>query len=94
MGNDMTYHGAQARIVDGYSFTTTDGLLVYGVAPNEVVRVIGFGHDNDIAPDSKSIDCIKALAQNYNLDLVNWCRCIRVAPVDPSFASLLATDSS
>ncbi len=90
----VTYQGAQSRITDGYSFTTNDGLSVYGVAPNGNIQVIAFGQYSDSTSNSESIDRLKSLAHDLNLDLVNWCRCVRIAPDDPLFYSLLSNDAT
>jgi hypothetical protein len=89
----VTYYGAQSRIADGYSFPTDDGLSVYGVAPNGHVQVIAFAQSSDSSPSAESLDRLKTLARELNLDLVYWCRCVRVAPDDPLFGSLLSNDA-
>ncbi|HLG15955.1 MAG TPA: hypothetical protein VJH03_15835 [Blastocatellia bacterium] len=88
--NGVTYHGASSRIGDGYSLTTKDGLTLYGVAPNGNVKVIAFGHYSRLSPNAGSIDRLKSLAKDLDLDLVYWCRCARIAPDDPLFDSLLS----
>ncbi len=85
----ITYHGSQFPILDGYSFQLNDDFSVYGVAPNSKVQIIAIGQDANISPNSTSIDRLQQLAHKFNLDLVYWCRCVRVSPDDPSFRSLL-----
>jgi hypothetical protein len=86
----ITYDGSQSPIADGYSFKLNDDFAVYGVAPNGKVRAIAFGQNSNVSPDRESIDAIAQLARKLNLDLVHWCRCLRVAPDDPEFVSLLS----
>jgi hypothetical protein len=92
--NGVTYHGASSRIADGYALTTKDGLTVYGVAPNGNVQVIAFGQYPASTPNHESIDRLKSLAHDLNLDLVNWCRCARVASDDSLFAALLSNEAT
>ena len=63
---------------------------IYGLAPNGKVRVMAIGQDSNIPPNQESIDRLQQLARKLNLDLVHWCRCIRVTPDDPMFGSLLS----
>jgi hypothetical protein len=86
----ITYDGAQSPIIDGYSFRLNDDFSIYGVAPNHKIRVIAIGQDSNISPNQESIDRLGQLSRKFNLDLVHWCRCIRVNPDDPSFRSLLS----
>lgn len=85
----ITYDGSQSPIVAGYSFALNDDFCIYGIAPNSKVRVIAIGQDANISPTEVSIDKLQELARKFNLDLVHWCRCIRVAPDDELFRSLL-----
>jgi hypothetical protein len=86
----ITYDGSQSPIKEGYSFTLNDDFAVYGIAPKSKVQVIAIGQDCNIPPNADSIDLLQQLARKFNLDLVHWCRCIRVNPDDPSFRSLLS----
>jgi hypothetical protein len=86
----ITYHGSQSQIADGYSFRLNDDFSVYGVAPNGKVQVIAIGQDSNISPNNESIERLHQLARKLNLDLVHWCRCVRVNPDHPSFRSLLS----
>ena len=85
----VTYRGAQARIVDGYSITSDGGFTVYGVAPEGNVQVMALGQYSKLSPDAESVARLKALAHDWSLDLVYWCRCARVGPGDPWFEALL-----
>lgn len=86
----ITYDGSQSPIKDGYSFTLNDDFSVYGIAPKGKIQVIAIGQDCNIPPNEDSIDLLQQLARKFNLDLVHWCRCLRVHPDDPLFRSLLA----
>jgi hypothetical protein len=86
----ITYDGARSPITDGYSLSLNDDFSVYGLAPKGKVQVIAIGQDANIPPNQESIDLLQQLARKFNLDLVHWCRCIRVAPEDPLFRSLLS----
>jgi hypothetical protein len=86
----ITYHGSQSPIADGYSFSLNDDFAIYGIAPNGKVQVIAIGQDANVSPNDTSIDHLQQLARKFNLDLVHWCRCLRVAPDDPAFRSLLS----
>jgi hypothetical protein len=85
----ITYDGSQSPITDGYSFQLNDDFSIYGLAPNHKVQVIAIGQDANVPPNTASIDLLQQLARKFNLDLVHWCRCIRVNPDDPLFIKLL-----
>ena len=85
----VTYRGAASRIADGFAFRA-DGLTIYGVAPNGNVQAIAFDQYSDISPASQTIELARSLSQNLGLDLVYWCRCVRVSPDDPLFDKLLS----
>jgi hypothetical protein len=86
----ITYDGARSPIADGYSLSLNDDFSIYGVAPKGKVQVIAIGQDANIPPNDESIDHLHQLARKFNLDLVHWCRCLRVTPDDPAFRSLLS----
>lgn len=86
----ITYHGSQSPIADGYAFSLNDDFAIYGIAPKGKVQVIAIGQDANVSPNDTSIDHLQQLARKFNLDLVHWCRCLRVAPDDGSFRSLLS----
>jgi hypothetical protein len=86
----ITYDGSQSPITDGYSLSLNDDFSIYGLAPKGKIQVIAIGQDANIAPNQESIDLLQQLARKFNLDLVHWCRCLRVNPEDPSFRSLLS----
>jgi hypothetical protein len=84
----VSYHGATTRIKDGYSLTTPDGLRLYGVVTDGRVTVVGIA-GRPVASGSGSVECLATLAKEFDLDLVYWCRCARVAHDDPLFGRLL-----
>jgi hypothetical protein len=86
----IAYDGARSPIADGYSLTLNDDFAIYGIAPKGKAQVIAIGQDTNIPPNDESIDLLQQLARKFNLDLVHWCRCQRVAPDDPAFRSLLS----
>ncbi len=90
----VTYHGAQSRIADGYSFTTSDALTVYGVAPSSKVQVIAIGRCPVSSGNVGSIAGLRSMAHSFRLDLVDWCRCARIAPDSPLFDSLLSNEAT
>ncbi|MDB5336836.1 MAG: hypothetical protein JWN70_2455 [Planctomycetaceae bacterium] len=85
----ITYCGADTRILDGYSFTTPDGLIIYGVAPGNRAQVIAIGQTGPDGLSTETVECLRSLARAWQLDLVNWGRCARAAPDDPLFEQLL-----
>jgi hypothetical protein len=92
--NGVTYHGASSPIGDGYCLTTKDGLTIYGVAAKGNVEVIAMGQYSNLSPNAESIERLKSLAHDLDLDLVYWCRCARTAPDDLLFGSLLSNDAT
>jgi hypothetical protein len=86
----IAYHGSQSPIADGYSLTLNDDFAIYGIAPKGKVLVIAIGQDANVSPNDTSIDYLQQLARKFHLDLVHWCRCLRVSPDDPEFRSILS----
>jgi hypothetical protein len=85
----VTYFGAEKRIANGYSLSIPDDISMYGVAPNDQVHVIGIGRYSDSAPTDDSVERLRIVAREHNLELVNWCQCVRVRPDDELFAALI-----
>lgn len=88
----VTYFGAPFQIEDGYAFVTSE-LTVYGIAKDSKVLVIAFEQYSDKSLQSDTLDLLKALAQQLELDLVYWCRCARISPDHPLFAQLFTNDA-
>ncbi len=86
----ITYDGSLSPIINGYGLTLNDDFSVYGLAAKDRIQVIAIGQNANIPPNQQSIDLLQQLARKFNLDLVHWCRCIRVHPDDPAFGSLLS----
>lgn len=88
----VKYPSAHSPIADGFAFQV-NGLTVYGVAPNDKVQCIAFDQYSETSPDDDSIARLESLAHELNLDLVYWCRCVRVSPDDSLFVALLTNDA-
>jgi hypothetical protein len=88
----VTYYGAEARIADGFSFALPAGPKLYGLAPGGNVQVLALAHEFMGKYDSQSIDSLARLAHAFDLDLVQWCRCVRARWNEPMFANLLAAN--
>ena len=86
----ITYYGSHSQIADGYSLQLNDDFYIYGLAPKAKIQVIAIGQDSNISPSDESIERLGQLARKFNLDLVHWCRCLRVNPDEPAFHSLLS----
>ncbi|WP_310487249.1 hypothetical protein, partial [Chamaesiphon sp. VAR_69_metabat_338] len=74
----IAFDGSRSPLADGYSLTLNDDFAIYGIAPKGKVQVIAIGQDANIPPNEESIDLLHQLARKFNLDLVHWCRCLRV----------------
>jgi hypothetical protein len=85
----VTYWGAQGRCVNGYSLTAPDGLKLYGLAPRGKVEVMALWCCVDEDKQVASVDRLKTLASDLQLDLVDWPRCGRIPPEHPWFEALL-----
>ena len=90
----VTYIGADSRIESGYSFTAADGQQLYGLAPEGKVTVFAIAQRKLPETPFRSIESVKTLARDFNLDLVQWCRCERAGNADPLFHRLLAENAS
>ncbi len=89
----VTYQGAPSRISDGYAFRL-NGFTVYGVAPDHKIRVIAFDQYSESPPGSDLVTRLQLLARRLDMDLVYWCRCVRVDPEDALFVSLMANEAA
>jgi hypothetical protein len=85
----VTYRGAGSLIAAGFSFTAPDGLQCYGLAESGRVTVLGIVLDAPESPPIQSTDALIELARDFNLDLVQWCRCARASWDNPMFRQLL-----
>jgi hypothetical protein len=90
----VTYTGASSRIESGYSFTAADGQQFYGLAPEGKVAVFAIACRKLSQTPLGSIESVKTLAYEFNLDLVRWCRCERAGNADPLFRKMLAENAS
>jgi hypothetical protein len=85
----VSYRGAGSRIKSGYSFAMPDGLRCYGVEQEGRITVFGIAQQAPDSPPSRSVDCLTRIAREFNIDLIHWCRCVRVPFTDPLFRQLL-----
>lgn len=86
----VTYRQARSPIADSYSLTLADGLLLYGLAPDGRIGVLAISQYPQTSASEESIERLKTLARDFDLNLVSWCRCVRASPNDPAFRSLLS----
>jgi hypothetical protein len=86
----VTYYGAKTRIADGFSLALPAGPKLYGLAPGGNVQVLALAHEFVGKFDAQTIESLARLARTLELDLVQWCRCVRANANDPLFAGLLA----
>lgn len=90
----VNFRGASSPIVSGFSFRAADGLECYGAEDEGRVTVLGIVQDVPVSPPVKSADALELIAREFDLDLVHWCRCVRVSPGIPLFRHmLLGTDA-
>jgi len=85
----VSYRGARSPIVSGYSFRAADGLQCYGVEEDGRVTVLGIAQDTPASPPFRSAQALAEVAREFDLDLVHWCRCVRVPWDAPLFRHLL-----
>lgn len=85
----VSYHGYGSPVAEGFSLNTGDGLTLYGIAPSSTVQVLGIAHTAADTPSEKTLQQLAGVAQDFDLCLVNWCRCVRALPGDPWFNALL-----
>jgi hypothetical protein len=83
----LAYQGSGFRIVDGYAYGIGASWL-YGNAPNGMVESISLAF-GDAPVDTDCIVNLRHLATQLNLELVFWCRCLRIGPDDPKFVEAL-----
>jgi hypothetical protein len=85
----VSYRGAGSPIVSGYSFRAADGLQCYGVEEGGRVTVLGIVQDTPASQPARSAEALAAIAREFDLDLVHWCRCGRALWDTPLFRQLL-----
>jgi hypothetical protein len=86
----VTYFGSSTQIIDGFSFALPGGPTLYGIAPIGQVRVLALAQESVGKCDPQSVERLRELANGYELDLVQWCRCCRAKWNDTLFSDLLA----
>jgi hypothetical protein len=91
----VSYLGAGSPIESGYSFTAPDGLQCYGIEQAGRVTVLGIVRATPTPPPIRSADALAEIARQFDLDLVDWCRCGRTSWDTPLFRQrLLGQDSN
>ena len=58
--------------------------------PKGQVQVVAIASNSSTDADSVSLDRLGKLARDRKLDLVHWCRRVRVGGYDPEFVRLLS----
>jgi hypothetical protein len=96
-GDELTYRGVRYRdaispVASGYSFRAADGLECYGVEEDGRVTVLGIVQHMPELPPFRSADALAQIALQFDLELVNWCRCARALWDMPLFRHLLLGD--
>ncbi|WP_425616184.1 hypothetical protein NA78x_006123 [Anatilimnocola sp. NA78] len=89
----LTFHGAESRVEAGFAFTASDGQACYGLAPGGMVSVLGIAQTSLPAPPQQSITKLAEIAQKFDLELVQWCRCARATADQPLFRQLLTENA-
>ncbi|MEM1179477.1 MAG: hypothetical protein AAGM22_14110 [Acidobacteriota bacterium] len=88
----LTYRGASTRIDGGFAFRWR-GPTVYGLAVDGRVRVLALAWPLEGA-SADAVHRLRALAEAFQLELVDWCRCARIAPGDPRFEATFAPENA
>lgn len=85
----VTYTGAQKTIATGFSIMPCSGLTLYGLSRNDGVTVLGIVKETQTTVPNAAVASLSSLAQEYELDLLHWCRCQRAAPSPTAFRDLI-----
>ena len=85
----LAYRESDRRIEGGFVLEL-DGLTLYGDTCRGLVQSLAVAQISDQPIPPGSIAQIRALAGELELDLVDWCRCARVAADRCDFDRLLA----
>ncbi len=80
-------------IRDAWAFTASDGMQFYGLSPGGKVSVIGIVQERLPDVPRTSIESLKSLAAEFELELVYWNRCTRASVSDPLFSRLIVENS-
>ena len=84
----MTFHRVcfgRFPIVSGFSFRAGD-LECYGIEEDGVVSVLGIAQETG---EGEVVEGLARLAHDFDLELIQWCRCARAEWDDPLFGQLL-----
>lgn len=85
----LAYRDSERRIQDGFVLQL-EGLTLYGHAPAGRVESLAVAQYLDVPVPAQSGALVRDLAGDLELDLVDWCRCGRVAADRCDFDRLLA----
>ncbi|MCE9548027.1 MAG: hypothetical protein K8T25_21345 [Planctomycetia bacterium] len=91
---EVSYRDAESPIADGYSFSVCDGLFLYGTAPGDVIEVLAVAPMAKEPPSRDVVERLAQVAQDFDLCLVNWCRCVRAQPSEQWFGAILAGEDA
>jgi hypothetical protein len=86
----LAFRETPSPVAAGFSFRTSDGLVLYGVAPNGKITSLGVLRGGQPSAVAQSADLLVPLACAFDLELVDWCRCRRAAGTDAMFRHVLA----
>jgi hypothetical protein len=90
----VRYPKTTTQIQSGYSFTSSDGQQFYGVATDGLVSVFAVAQKTLPETPLRSIESVEALAREFDLELVRWCKCERAGSRDPQFREILVDNAS
>lgn len=75
----------RSTITSGFSFSSGD-LRCYGIEEDGAVILLGIAHGT---ADEATAEALVRLAHEFDLELVQWCRCVRARWDDPPFVPML-----
>jgi hypothetical protein len=84
----VTFRGvclAGSPVVAGFSFRAGD-LQCYGIGEDRAISVLGIVQE---AAGGEAVEALARIAHEFDLDLVHWCRCVRVEWENTLFRQLL-----
>ncbi|MFT4648429.1 MAG: hypothetical protein ACI9X4_001653 [Glaciecola sp.] len=89
----LAYRDSERRVQAGFVLAL-EGLTLYGEAPDGKVRSLGVDPYSQRSVPLESIARLRTLAGDLELDLVDWCRCARMAADRCDFDRLLAENGA
>ena len=85
---EVTFRGVcfgRSVIASGFSFRAGD-LHCYGIEEGGSIRVLGIAQESG---EGGVVEAMARLAHEFDLELIQWCRCARAEWDDPLFGRLL-----